>query len=188
MPQALHIEEAQVFQQQSPLGQAEVGADGTAVRRLAGLQGQALQGAGGQFQAEVQFEGGAWQGGVTVADAGSGARQAAGQVHGRADAVVDAGEAVQQRGGDRAGLDQAEQGSVQGAGQAVSGLGGEALGEGLGRDGAAQVGGQLREFVEGGVGVGQPAEGEGLDEGGAGKAAAAPDQSGGAGSLLGFGG
>jgi hypothetical protein len=62
-------------------------------------------------------------------------------------------------------------------GQTVRRLGSETLVRRLGRRLGTEAGGQLSELAKGGVQIGQPAEGEGLHEGGAGELAGAAEES-----------
>ena len=60
--------------------------------------------------------------------------------------------------------------------------------EGLGAEVGAEISGEVGKGIEGGVGVMQPAEDQGLDKGGAAELAGAPDAAGVAGGLFGLGG
>lgn len=181
-------EVAEIGQSQGTARQHGRGARRRAVARASVGEGQPIEGAGRELPAQMDLEGGAGMGRHPPAAA----RPKGGERVGQGDRCgipeVDAAKARQDRHRDGIGGDGGAHRGFEDAARAVRRLRGEALIEPLAGKRRRAGGGGPGQGGEGGVGVAEPAEDEGLDEGGAGRGARAPDEAALAGRPIGDGG
>src|SRR5262249_54861147 len=160
--EGVEVEEAQVEQPQGTGGQVVRRVGGGLVGQAGGLGRQPPQAAGRQTQGGLEFHGGAAAVGGAAAPTRPGRGPGVGQ--GQYGAVADfhLGKAAQQRQGHGVGLHDIARGPSQQLLQELGRRGGEALVDGFGADRDAAAGGGGGQVAQGGAGIGQPAEDQGL--------------------------